>query len=140
MNLRVPVACFVCLVRSLADGTGKTASFRCRKHGTTPGKPRFERTTLVTAEAVRRSKVRYVFLHQYFGHCVGLHVSERECSCPLGKVVRQDQDISVARRGLFQWPQDVHSHSLQRITRMYVPTHPGPVKSASGPGEGLPFT
>ncbi|KRY45325.1 hypothetical protein T03_8869 [Trichinella britovi] len=43
--------------------------------------------------------------------------NERECSCPLGKVVRQDQEISVARRGLFQWPQDVHSHSLQRITR-----------------------
>ncbi|KRX33616.1 hypothetical protein T05_7298 [Trichinella murrelli] len=107
------------LVRSLADGTGRTASCRCRKHSTTPGKLRFERATLVTAEAVRRAKVRYVFHHKYFGHCVGLHVSERECSCPLGKVVRQDQDISVARRGLFQWPQDVHSHSLQRNTRSH---------------------
>ncbi|KRY15636.1 hypothetical protein T12_1883 [Trichinella patagoniensis] len=63
--------------------------------------PRFERAALVTVQAVRRAKVRYVFLHQYFGHCVALHVIERECSCSLGKVVRQD----------------VHSHSLQRITR-----------------------
>ncbi|KRZ47452.1 hypothetical protein T02_2568 [Trichinella nativa] len=30
--------------------------------------------------------------------------NECVCNCPLGKVVRQDQDISVARRDLFQWP------------------------------------
>ncbi|KRX49905.1 hypothetical protein T05_508 [Trichinella murrelli] len=78
--------------------------------------PCFERATLFTVQAVRRAKVRYVFLHQYFGNCVGFHVSKRECGCPLGKVVRQEQDISVARRGLFQWPQDVHSQSVQRIT------------------------
>ncbi|KRY06346.1 hypothetical protein T12_10657 [Trichinella patagoniensis] len=90
--------------------------FDVEKAAQLPDNPRFERATLVTVQAVRRAKVRYVFLHQYFGHCVGFHVSKRECGCPLGKVVRQYQDISVARRGLFQRPQDVHSHSLQRIT------------------------
>ncbi|XP_003369063.1 hypothetical protein Tsp_04489 [Trichinella spiralis] len=78
--------------------------FDVEKTAQLPDNPRFERATLVTVQAVRRAKVRYVFLHQYFGHCVGFHVSKRECGCPLGKVVRQDQDISVARRAAPRCP------------------------------------
>ncbi|KRY10182.1 hypothetical protein T12_13968 [Trichinella patagoniensis] len=67
--------------------------FDVEKAAQLPDNPRFERATLVTVQAVRGAKVRYVFLHQYFDHCVGFHVSKRECGCPLGKVVRQYQDI-----------------------------------------------
>ncbi|KRY53457.1 hypothetical protein T03_11975 [Trichinella britovi] len=83
--------------------------------------------------------------------------SERECGCPFGEVVRQDQDVPVPRWGLFQRPKNVHANTLQRVSRshglhwrtvvlgralppralraraapcVYVTTHPGPVESA----------
>ncbi|KRY43725.1 hypothetical protein T03_16594, partial [Trichinella britovi] len=108
-------------------------------------------------QAVRGAKVRDVLLDQHLGHGTRFHVGERECGCPFGEVVRQDQDVPVPRWGLFQRPKNVHANTLQRVSRshglhwrtvvlgwalppcalcaraapcVHVTTHPVPVESA----------
>ncbi|KRX13110.1 hypothetical protein T07_2131 [Trichinella nelsoni] len=56
-------------------------------------------------------------LDQHLGHGTGFHVGDGTCGCPSGEVVRQDQDVPVLRRGLFQRPKNVHANTLQSVIR-----------------------
>jgi hypothetical protein len=61
--------------------------------------------------------VRSDVTNQDLGHGLGIREPHRKSFNPLGKVVREDQDVTMAATSDRQWTDNVHTNDLPRVTR-----------------------